>query len=327
MSHPAEVGYISSPIAEGLANTRRAQQALTEISNSIIWELTEIDRQIGAPRPGQLVVVGARSGNGKTTFLLNWMNCLHDSLEYRTCYIGTEMGPQELYRKWAAMRLYLDEDAVLANEWNKLPQEARLRVEGDLHFLGLESDRTWLPECYQPTTEQVLDIIRRADEEFRADVVIFDHLHRLRTKPGQSEREALVEVSAALKTLATERQMLVVVASQLKREEHGVFDRYRPPHLGSFMGSSAIEGNADIALALFRPLKPMTQKQERAIRSGALSIKQFVREGVMAVKCVKHRFRGRASDTTVFVLCRDGRVEDLEMAGNWEEINREDRLR
>jgi hypothetical protein len=91
------------------------------------------------------------------------------------------------------------------------------------------------------------------------------------------------------------------------------------------MGSSAIEGNADIALALFRPLKPMTQKQERSIRSGALSIEQFVREGVMAVKCVKHRFRGRASDITVFVSCRDGRVEDLEMARDWDEINREDR--
>ena len=327
MPRPAEVGRISSPISEGQANARLAQEALTEDSSTISWGLTEVDRRIGAPRPGQLVVVGARPGNGKTTWLMNWLDRLHNGDDFRTCFIGTEMSPPELYRKWTAMRLGLDEDAVLANEWGRLPPGAKLQVEGELHMLGLETDRTWLPECYQPTIEQVLEIIGIAVADFGADVVVFDHLHRLLPRPGQREREALVEVSTVLKNLATERQILIVVASQLSREDHGVFDLYRPPHLGSFMGSSAIEGNADIALGLFRPLRPMKQAEERAIRQGEQSVQPFIRQDVMAVKCVKHRFRGSATDVTVFVSCRNGLIEDYEPGPHdWDAINREDRL-
>lgn len=321
--------YIGSPEAETRDNVERAKALLREEDTSIPWGLTDIDKRIGSPRPGQFVVLGARSGNGKTTFLLNWLIELHNQRiiphehgMYKTCYMGTEMEPPELMRKWAAIYLNYDEDLVLSNKWKFLPPKAKENVELVLECLALEDDHTWLPSCMHPALDDVLDNIDKA-VRWGAHIIIFDHLHRLRRTSAQDERSALSEAAKALKTAAQECGILVVAASQMRREEHGLFEKYRPPHLGSFGGSSEIEGNADIALGLYRPLKKMTVKQERAIRNGDLPLDSFIRKNTMALKCVKHRSRGSVSDTTVLLTLKGGRIENY-VEDPWEEINQED---
>jgi hypothetical protein len=244
-----------------------------------------------------------------------------DDTLFKTCYLGTEMVPDELMLLWSSIYLGYDPDAVLANQWHRLPGDARKNLELHLEILQQEYERTWLPRYLTPSIENVLDAIDTAIQ-WGAQIVIFDHLQRLAPRPKQSEREALKEATIALKTAATEHGLLVVAASQFSRGENDVFAQYRPPHLGSFMGSSDIEGTADIALGLYRPLKSMNTKQERAIRNGDLPLDSFIRPNVMAAKCVKHRTRGSIVNTTVLLTAKDSRVDDY--IDEWEDINRED---
>lgn len=321
--------YMGSPNSQTLENIEEARRSLLTDDTSISWGLAGVDKKIGPPRPGQLIIVGARAGNGKTTFLLNMLIRVHNGMilsnnqnQYRTCYLGTEMVPAELLKKWAALYLGYDEDLVLSNKWHALPENARKNVMTYFDILEGEMENSWLPRCLSPTIEDVLLNINTA-VEWGADIIIFDHLHRLQTSGSMTERETLQAATTALKTAATEHGILVLASSQLKREEHGVFDRYRPPHLGSFMGSSSIEGNADIAVGLYRPLQKMTVPQERAVRNGDLPIDQFIRRNTMALKCVKHRTRGSVTDTTVLLTINGGRIDDW-ANDEWEDINRED---
>ena len=296
-----------------------ARAALNENGNQgYSWGLKDLDHVVGRVRKGQLIIIGAKPSNGKTTFLVNWLNFLY-SAGTRVVFLGTEVDPSVLYLKWAALRFGYDEDAVLAHEWNDLPAGAKGNLLSELRIFSYHIDRIRLPSCLHPHISDVLDEIQAARED-GAGIVIFDHLHRILPRRGQGPWDALTEAALALKNAANDG-IAVVVAAQLRRDGDGIFDKYRPPYLSSFMGSSSIESNADIALCLYRSLRPLTARQEKEIRAGELELTAFVRPNTMAVKCVKHRFRGPAADQVVLLDCDRGRVQDYD----WHDASERDR--
>ena len=80
--------------------------------------------------------------------------------------------------------------------------------------------------------------------------------------------------------------------------------------MGSYKGASGIEENADIALALYRPLKHMSAQQERDVRKGEQPITTFAIPNCMVVKCLKHRYRGAALDRMVYLSCENSVLSD-----------------
>jgi len=287
---------------------KKAIKDLAESSQPLPWGRKDLDNLTGGVKLGRFVVVGARTGNGKTTFLLNWLDYLYDHKNaYTVVYVGTELSPPALYTKWAAFRLRYDEDAVMCKRWDELPDGARDEVIDEVGRLtsAKSSDRIWLPECRNPTITDLELLVTQARQfGCGAHVMIFDHLHRINPVGFNSEREALQTASILLQSMAEELDMAIVVASQLRRAESDqIFDLYRPPALGSYKGASGIEENADIALALYRPLKRMSAQNERDVRNGEQHISEFVIPNCMVVKCLKHRYRGAALDRIVYLSC------------------------
>jgi replicative DNA helicase len=293
----------------------RAVNDLAETSLPLPWGRKDLDSLTGGVKLGRFVVVGARPGNGKTTFLLNWLDQLYDHENaYTVVYVGTELSPSALYAKWAAFRLRYDEDTVMCNRWDKLPDGAQDKVIEEVERLTSveSSDRIWLPECRNPTLTNLESLVTQARRfGCGAHVMIFDHLHRMNPDGFRSEREALQAAAIKLQTMAEELDMAIVVASQLRRAEFDqMFDLYRPPALGSYKGASGIEENADIALGLYRPLKRMSPRQERDVRKGEQPITTFAIPNCMVVKCLKHRYRGAALDRMVYLSCENGVLGD-----------------
>ncbi len=307
------------PHVDTYQQTEDARAELTQQVEPLPWHLLDLDSATGGVRPGWFTVIGARPANGKTAFLLNWLNRLHDEGGHRIMYLSTELPPQQMYTVWAAHRLGYEQSAVLEGRWHQLPPEAREKLRDELLFLGTET-QTWMPKALRPSLRDLQELVARAvamgmgDPDSDGDVLILDHLHRMRL-PSGAQREGLEEACRTLSTLATERGIAVVAACQLRREEHGVFDRYRPPHLGSFMGSSAIEQEASQALGLYRPLKPMTTAEEREVRNGIVPIDQFTMPDVMACKILKHRYRGHVQDRTVLLSMRQNVVGNYSWRG------------
>lgn len=301
-------------IVGGALSTLASQRYLEQTGGEITPPWPDLARAIGPIAPGWLTVIGARPGNGKTALLLNWMDHLHDTGTGRTMYIGTELDPAGLYLQWAALRLGYPPDAVFQRQWHLLPFGAKDQLAQMIDAMGKkqEAARTWFPPCSSPTVADVRALLNTAGEEGYS-TVFFDHLHRIRPDTYRDDRSALQDAVRSMAEAAVEHKLHVICAAQLRREEAGVFERYRPPHMGSFMGSSAIEQNAVIALGVFRLLRRTTLKEEREIRNGTLSIADFTLPNVMGVKVLKHRFNGAAFDRLVQLrIDAHGRVGNLQ---------------
>lgn len=315
---PDEDGYgapppeidIPAPFGDATDALVEAERILQDQSPPILWHLLDCDHYIGGMRPGWLVTVGSRPANGKTTFLTNWLDRLFRLTTSRVCYVATEMAPATMYLKWAAFRLLLEEHLVMARDWQKLGAPAVTQLADEVGALTSSdsSERVWFPDMPSPRLDTLLDLIRDVIH-YRYDVLVLDHLHRVEPMAGQDERQALQTLCRALKTAAVKHRLLVVVAGHLRREDT-IFDRYHPPHLGSWLGSSAIEGESDLSLGLYRPLRKMTLAEERSIRSGELPISDFVIPDTMAVRLLKHRFRGDVIDRILLLHCRHGVISN-----------------
>jgi len=273
---------------------------------AIPWPWITVDGVVGSMLTGRLIVIAARPSNGKTTALVNLLDHIYEdageALRVLCCW--TERSPEIAYATWASLRLGLDEDAVTRNAWDELPEGSEMRVRTEMALLK-QADRYRFLPLTLPGWKQIEDAVT----EFRPHVLIWDYLQRIRPGGYESKWQALSQAALALQTLAVEANCAVIVGSQLKRRGDAIFDLYRPPNLEDCRGAGEIEEAADVILGLFRPLKPITAKEEQALRRGDLSVSDFAVANTMAVKVVKHRWRGDAADKIVRLTLEKKRLK------------------
>ena len=297
----------------------------------LTWGLRALDRVVGDLRPGRVHIIGARPASGKTSFLLCWLDRHVRAVERaferggdrfwrmprRVAVFLTERSPEVARLSWAALRLGYDMDAVTSEEWKVLPIGVEEKVERELKWIDhVERKQGWVTfhDIGRPTVRAVGDAL--ADQAIAhngagPEVVVFDYIQRIRPEGRQNKFDAVGDAAHLFQTLAQQLGIVVLVASQLKRKGDGVFDKYRPPNLEDFKLSGDIEEVADVALGFFRPLQKMTAKDEREIRAGHCDLERFKVHDTMAIKVVKHRWRGPANDRILWVRHLDGLIEDM----------------
>jgi len=301
------------------------------------WGMRKMDEIVGPMVSGRVYVIGARSGNGKSTFATSWLNGHMEMVERefnkkvnskfheiprRVLAFLTERSPEVARLAWAAMRLGYEVDPVSSEAWSDLPTGARDKVMAQLEWINGLEHQGWVKfvDRALPTASLIGDVMAENDPQ----IVLFDFVQRVRAEGRQSKWDAIADAMHMFQTAATHGGCVVILTSQLKRKGDGMFDKYRPPTDEDFKGAGEIEETADVGLGLFRPLHQMTGKEERMIRNGELDLEPFVRHNEMAVKVVKHRWRGSALDK-VFRLSYDrGRIFDgsdppLDAGDAWEE--------
>lgn len=308
---PEEAEPVERTIDRNFKISEDAQQSITNPADVISWGWSDMDRKFGGICLGRMYIVGARPGNGKTTWALNVLSHLWQEA-VPTLYFGTEMQPSELVKKWAAMRRGLDELAVFEGRMSE-PEKLGLRVE-----IETLMDQ----DCVTFSTAPRLDVKRLGSEIERAfdaktgpapRVLILDHLHRL-----AQDREGLEVLAKELADITVERNVAFIVAAQLNRDNSsGAFDLYLPPSLARYKGSAAIEENAAVGFGIFRPLKPggCTRKEREQIENGERSVSEFAQPGGLSIICTKHRYHGAAIGRTQSFVLRGAKLE----AKSWRE--------
>jgi replicative DNA helicase len=168
---------------------------------------------------GWLVVIGGRSGVGKSTLALNFMVSMYQLTETPSAFISLEM-PTSL-----CARRYVD-------------------IGGD----GRDQ-----VEFRQPRTSDMAQVLfeARAAVEVGAKVVFLDNIQICKHKDhaGEGGVQVIAGVTRDLKLFAMEMDVPVVAISHLNRD----CDREgRRPTLRDLKGSGSIEQDADLVLLLHR---------------------------------------------------------------------------
>jgi len=235
-----------------------------------------IDEKLLGLRPGQMIVIGARPGVGKTSFALSLAtnaaaagaNVAFFSLEMSRLEIA-----QRLLSAQAGVSLTAIRSANIKNdEWQRL-----LQATNDLSELNIMIDDT--PGT---TVTEVRAKARRMLRGKEKGIVILDYLQLVSPPPGgrraDSRATEVSEMSRGIKIMAKDLGVPVVALSQLNR---GVESRTggraggpaKRPQLSDLRESGSIEQDADIVILLDRSLTPEEAEREDRPAEG---VTQFI---------------------------------------------------
>ena len=209
-----------------------------------------IDRQLQGLRPGQMIVVGARPGVGKTSFALNLAtNAAANGAT--VAFFSLEMSKTEIAQRLLSAQSRVPLTAIRGasikpDQWNQL-----IAATNDLSKLDILIDDT--PGT---TVTEIRAKARRMLQGKDHAVVLIDYLQLLSPPAGRHRADSrateVSEMSRGIKIMAKDLGVPVVALSQLNRQ---VTDRKgQRPQLSDLRESGSIEQDADIVILLDRSM-------------------------------------------------------------------------
>lgn len=191
-------------------------------------------------QPGDLIVIGARTGVGKTTFLTNvLLTMLRDEV---TClYCPTEMKPAQF-----TSRLIPIMTGVWASRFRSLNFEVGQKAKIESAAESINGMPLSILDIASPTIGEI-----RAEVKAREPRVLFvDYLGRCSMTREATRMREIERFVVSLKNLCVERRIICFLAVQLGRATDYNVDA--PPLLADLADSSAIEKEADLVLMLWK---------------------------------------------------------------------------
>lgn len=262
---------------------------------TIQWRLPDVQSVAGPVKPGDLVITSARTGSGKTLF---YQNTFDDMVEagHVGLYIGTEQDPDVLKIKWACTRAGIHPRLILAPEKHEINTAdhvaAKDRLQAELKVISSPDyarRAIFANDARRLSTAELRRWLRGAKRKYDIGFVVIDHVDRLNAGDGRNMAHEMNEVIVAAKELAVELDVIVFLASQVRRAPDQVI-ALTAPTLEDCAGSSGKEREADLMLTVYRPLDPHAAPSDlKLVRQRLLDPSAVWLRNVMAVKCLKHR--------------------------------------
>lgn len=319
MSEESKVTPIPTSYTIAAQQVAEAQAALFENTDEYPpWPWPNVTALCGKPLPGDLTVIGARPGNGKTTFMLNVFDSLVQA-GFQTLYVGagSEGPPKDLRRQWAAFRCGYATHLVMENRWAELPAGAQDALYAELQAQSLnEHSVAHFANAGERLTP---DALTTALRDFRSNAtegryILLDHIHRIRFGTDKNPRLELAEATRWLRDMAAKYSWSIIVAAQLHRapSQHGALRDLIPPTMSDLKETGTLEEDAVVGLLLYRVKRPNLDTADlQAVSRGDRELGDILEPGCMAVRVGKHRRRGHILDRTSFLHLHDsGRLED-----------------
>lgn len=216
--------------------------------------LSELDRLTTGWQGGQMIVVGARPGVGKTAAMLSMMHHIINPRhtphsEKPELPIACQVFSMEMKNHQLARRLLSMESGVRMQGL----RTGRLR---ELDHRSMELARRNMQEWPLYIDDQNdLDInqlrarARRAKKKKGIQIVFIDYLQLIRCKKfGDNRQQEVAEISRGIKGMAMELDVPVVVLAQLNRRSLDQNGAAMEPTVDNLRESGAIEQDADVVL-------------------------------------------------------------------------------
>lgn len=211
--------------------------------------LTDFDRSTGGLQKGDLIIIAARPGVGKSSLALGigqQVACAGHSVVLVSMEMSKEQVIQRLYSRETGIPLptFRLGKRLEEQEWEEVVL-ARDKYEAKNFLIN---DRGI------GDIDQLVSMVRRIHAEDGLDLLIVDYLQLLGSKTnGRSTENRVQEVSQitrGLKALALELEIPIIALSQLSRQVESRNPKI--PQLSDLRDSGSVEQDADIVLFIYR---------------------------------------------------------------------------
>ena len=239
---------------DGTITLRPNSEAVTEVLDALEHKADpglptgwrDLDEAIGGLRPKELLVIGARPGQGKSLVALNIADHIGTRLGLPVLFASLEMTEAELTQRRisAAAKVplhYIVRHQLTDGDWEKIS-----RVMDRLMDTGLHVDET-SRQSPAHIRGQLRTMARTGKP---ARLLVIDYLGFMAAPKAESRQQAVAELARQCKNIAREFAIPVILLAQLNRGPATRQDKR--PALTDLRESGEIEQSADIVLLLHR---------------------------------------------------------------------------
>jgi replicative DNA helicase len=208
------------------------------------------DKLCGLNR-GDLIIIAARPGMGKTAFALNLAEnaaLTHNEALDRlptVLFFSLEMGKDQIVSRMLCSRAGVDSFKLRTG---RIPPDERTHLTDAADELA--RSKIFIDDTPGLTVMSLRGRSRRIKAKHGLDLVIVDYLQLMSHPKAESRQMEISAISRSLKALARELDVPVVALSQLSRQVESREDKR--PMLQDLRESGSIEQDADVVLMLFR---------------------------------------------------------------------------
>ena len=245
----------------------RDSSALTPLSSSMVETLTNLqkisgpdaDKYKGIPTGfrlldtvltglgrGDLVILAARPGMGKTSFALNVALNVAKSEKKTVAMFSLEMSREQLATRLLSSEACVENTRLVTGSLRETDWEKIAAAAGVLNRVDIRIDDNPMLSVADMNAK-----CRRIDS---LGLVVIDYLQLMTSasggRSGENRQQVVSEMSRMLKVMAKELNVPVICLSQLSRANEKRDDKR--PMLSDLRESGAIEQDADIVMFLYR---------------------------------------------------------------------------
>jgi replicative DNA helicase len=206
----------------------------------------DLDRLTNGLHPGQLIVVAARPGLGKSTFGLDVCRSASIRNGLTSAIFSLEMSKIEITMRLLSAEAkvplhHLRSGQLSEDDWTKLARRMGEVSEAPLY----------IDDSPNMTMMEIRAKARRLKQRHDLRLIVIDYLQLMSSpKRTESRQQEVSELSRGLKLLAKELEVPVIAVSQLNRGPEQRTDKR--PQLSDLRESGSIEQDADMVILLNR---------------------------------------------------------------------------
>jgi replicative DNA helicase len=206
-----------------------------------------LDNETAGLQPSELIILAARPSMGKTAFALNIAENIAVRNREPVAIFSLEMSKESLLLRLLASQARVDAHKFRTGHMNR---DDWSRITTSLSELG--EAPIWIDDSASSTVLEMGAKARRLKRDRGLSLMIVDYLQLVvpASKRNANRQEEVSGMSRALKGLAKELKVPVVVLSQLTRAPER---EERKPQLSDLRESGAIEQDADVVMFINRP--------------------------------------------------------------------------
>ena len=260
------------PLSEAIMESLKEEENAGEV---IPTGFSCIDNLLTGFRQGQMIILGGRPSQGKTSLAVNiMMNMARNGV--KMVFFSLEMAKQEIVHRMIAVEgeCNLSKEVMATNR----PSWTQKKIAETAN--AIFSYPIFIDDTPGRNISEIETIARNLVKNEGIQVVFVDHLGWIETgEKKQTEYEQVTKVARKLKNMARTLNVPVVVLSQLNRSVEN--RREIRPRMSDLRSSGAIEQDADVVMFIHREeyYKTKEQAEEMKVSGKADVIIAKVRNG------------------------------------------------
>lgn len=261
-----------------------------------------LDDFLGGLQRSDLIVLGARPSQGKTSLALNIARNAAVNQKACVALFSLEMSRQAVVQRLLANEAGVDSRSVRLGIYTEKEERRIMEASGILSDAPI-----YIDDSPQLRVVEMRSKARRLHFERNIDLVIVDYLQLMQGERRSDNRvQEVSEITRGLKALARELDVPVLAISQLSRAVVGRASH--KPQLSDLRESGSIEQDADVVIFISRDELNFTEEEWK--REHDIEVEPYPR-GIADIIIAKHR-NGPTGEVKLRFVHRTAKFEDLE---------------